>query len=218
MIGPIAEPEENELPIFELPLAIVPGEQTPLHIFEPRYRRMTAHCLEEEVPFGIVFRDDAGARAVGCAVDVAEVLERYEDGRLDIVVRGADRFRVLDRFEAPDWPAATVEMIDDGPGAPMPGSELAAARAAFGELLESVGAEPERAAGASTSYEIAAQIEMPAVDKQALLERDDELERLDALEAILRRLIGGLKRTREIAERAKSNGHGQGRIGPIGSG
>lgn len=164
------EQEPADLPIFELPLAIVPGEQTPLHVFEPRYRRMAAHSLEQEAPFGIVFRDDAGARSVGCTVFVSDVLERYDDGRMDIVVRGDARFRVLDRFEAPEWPAAQVELIEDGDGPPLPGSELAAARAAFGELLDAVGSESERAAGAGTAYEIAAQIEMPAIDKQALLE------------------------------------------------
>lgn len=204
-----------ELPIFELPLAIVPGEQTPLHIFEPRYRRMAAHCLEEEAPFGIVFRDDAGARAVGCSVRISDVLERYDDGRMDIIVRGDERFRVLDRFEAEGWPAAQVNVIEAGNDAPVPGAELAAARAAFGELLDAVGAESERAAGTSTSYEIAAQIEMPAAEKQALLEIDSETDRLVALEGSLRKLIGGLKRTREISERAKTNGHGQGRIGPV---
>lgn len=205
-----------DLPIFELPLAIVPGEQTPLHVFEPRYRRMTAHSLEEEVPFGIVFRDDAGARSIGCTVFVSDVLERYDDGRMDVIVRGDARFRVLDRFEAPDWPAAQVELIEDGDAPPLPGAELAAARAAFGELLDAVGSESERAAGVDTAYEIAAQIEMPAIDKQALLETNEESDRLVSLEGTLRRLLGGLKRTREIAERAKTNGHGQGRIGPIG--
>lgn len=209
------EPRPIELPIFELPLAIVPGEQTPLHIFEPRYRRMASHCLEEEAPFGIVFRDDAGARAVGCSVLISDVLERYEDGRMDIIVRGDERFRVLDRFEAEDWPAAQITLIEADDVTPMPGAELAAARAAFGELLEAVGAESERAAGTETTYEIAAQIEMPANEKQALLEIDDETERLVALEGSLRKLLGGLKRTREIAERAKTNGHGQGRIGPV---
>lgn len=210
------EQEPADLPIFELPLAIVPGEQTPLHVFEPRYRRMTAHSLEQEAPFGIVFRDDAGARSVGCTVFVSDVIERYDDGRMDVVVRGDARFRVLDRFEAPEWPAAQVELIEDGDGAPLPGAELAAARAAFGELLDAVGSESERAAGVGTAYEIAAQIEMPAVDKQALLETNDESDRLISLEGTLRRLLGGLKRTREVAERAKTNGHGQGRIGPIG--
>ena len=82
----------EELPIFELPLAIVPAEQVPLHIFEERYRLMIAHCLEEDAPFGIVFPDDyLGARAIGCSAHVAEVLERYEDGRLDIVVTGSER-------------------------------------------------------------------------------------------------------------------------------
>ncbi len=47
-----------ELPIFELPVVILPGELLPLHIFEERYKRMIGHCLENAEPFGIVFRDE----------------------------------------------------------------------------------------------------------------------------------------------------------------
>jgi ATP-dependent Lon protease len=206
----------TELPIFELPLAIVPAEQVPLHIFEDRYRLMIGHCLEEDAPFGIVLRDDSGARAIGCSARVAEVVERYDDGRLDIVVAGEDPFRVLDRFDAPDWPAAQVEMLQATPPEVDPGQVLQLARAAFAELLEAVGAQPERAETAAGAYAIAAQIEMPATEKQALLEAEGEAERLVGLEASLRRLIAGLKRSRELAERAKSNGHSKGRIGPIG--
>ncbi len=207
----------TELPIFELPLAIVPAEKVPLHIFEDRYRLMIGHCLEDDAPFGIVLRDNSGARAIGCSARVAEVIERYDDGRLDIVVTGEDPFRVLDRFETPDWPAAQVEVLS--PAAAGPGSEqpLELARAAFAELLEAVGAQPERAEAATDAYAIAAQIEMPAGEKQALLECDGEEERLVSLEASLRRLIAGLKRSQLLAERAKSNGHSKGRIGPIGS-
>lgn len=93
----MGDPEAIELPIFELGLAIVPGERGPLHIFERRYRLMIAHCLERGAPFGIVLRDGGGARSIGCGATVTEVVERYEDGRLDIVVTGSDRFRVLDR-------------------------------------------------------------------------------------------------------------------------
>jgi Lon protease-like protein len=56
----------NELPLFELPVVLLPGELMPLHIFEERYKRMIAHCLEAEEPFGIVLRDDDGsARRTG---------------------------------------------------------------------------------------------------------------------------------------------------------
>ena len=103
------------------------------------------------------------------------------------------------------------------PGEVDPGQVLQLARAAFAELLEAVGAQPERAEAAPDAYAIAAQIEMPAGEKQALLEAEGEAERLVGLEASLRRLIAGLKRSRQLAERAKSNGHSKGRIGPIGN-
>ena len=72
----------------------------PLHIFEERYKRMIGHCLEQAAPFGIVYRDAEGARNIGCEARVTEVLERFDDGRLNIVVTGDRPFRVLDRYEA----------------------------------------------------------------------------------------------------------------------
>ena len=215
MIGAMSAGDVVEVPIFELGLAIVPGEQVPLHIFEQRYRLMIAHCLAEDEPFGIVLRDDDGARSIGCTADVAEVVERYEDGRMDIVVTGAEPFGVLDRFEAPDWPAGQVEIA--APVEPAPGDDarLGAAHSAFAELLEAVGASRDRAGAAPTAYAIAAQIEMPPLEKQALLEAGDESDRLVTLEASLRRLLAGLKKSRALGERAKTNGHAPGRIGPI---
>ena len=63
--------EQGELPIFELPAVLLPGELMPLHIFEDRYKRMIVRCLDEGEPFGIVFRDEElGARNVGCEARV----------------------------------------------------------------------------------------------------------------------------------------------------
>jgi ATP-dependent Lon protease len=211
----VAEPDAVELPIFELPLALVPDERVPLHIFEPRYRAMIGACLEDETPFGIVLADDLGPREVGCSARVTDVAERFDDGRMNVVCRGESRFRVVERFEADEWPAGVVEMLAPAPAAPA-GPELDAARAAFADLLEAVGAEAARAEAASGAYPIAAQIELPPQEKQELLEQEDERERLVAIEGFLRRLLSGITRAREIAERAKSNGHGKGRIGPIG--
>jgi ATP-dependent Lon protease len=206
------EARSEELPIFELGLALVPGERVPLHIFEPRYRAMIGHCLEEGVPFGIVLTDDDGARPLGCTALVSDVVKRYEDGRMDIVVTGGLPFRVVERFEAPRWPAARVTVNDAGEGGGAP-EELKAAREAFAELLEAVGAKPERADAAPGAFAIAAQIEMPPAEKHALLECEDESERLILLERSLRRLTEGVARSRDLAERAKGNGHAPGRLG-----
>ena len=207
--------DDVELPIFELPLAIVPLERVSLHVFEERYRAMIGTSLEHGSPFGILYRDDDGPRNIGCTALVADVVERYDDGRMDIICRGGEPFRVLERFEAAEWPAAQVEMLTVSEPDPLLNEELAAARAAFAGLLEAVGADADRADAAPGAYAIAGQIEMPAGEKQGLLEEEDESSRLVALEGSLQRLLAGLKRSREIAQRAKTNGHGQGPIGPI---
>src|SRR5215210_3273314 len=126
---------ENELPIFELPLVLLPGERIPLHIFEDRYKRMVGRSLDEGEPFGIVLRDADGARAIGCTARVDEVLGRTEDGKLDIVVAGEAPFKVLDRFEAPEYPVAEVDVLAEIPD---PEDEMTAeaAREAFAELAE----------------------------------------------------------------------------------
>ena len=215
IIGCVAETDPSELPIFELPLALVPAERVPLHIFEERYRLMIGDCIERDLPFGIILRDEEGARSIGCSALVADVVERHDDGRMDIVIRGEAPFRVLERFEADDWPAALVEMIDVDDSADEFAAELAEARKAFAKLLEAVGADPSRAEASTSAYPIAAQIEMPPLDKQLLLEEEDERERLQALTGSLRRLLTGLERARRDADRARSNGHKPGTIPKI---
>ena len=199
----------GELPIFELPVVLLPGELMPLHIFEDRYKRMIGHCLEAEEPFGIVFRDDDGsARRIGCTARVTEVLERFDDGRMDIVVTGEEPFKVLERFEAEGYPAGEVEAI--GVGEPGVGDEQAAdeAREAFAELVERVSGEEPDVDGLAISgaYDIAARVELPADTKQRLLELRSEDERMRVLGDALTELIGTLRRSREIAERARMNG------------
>lgn len=199
----------GELPIFELPVVLLPGELMPLHVFEDRYKRMIGHCLEAEVPFGIVFRDDDGsARRVGCTARVTEVLERFDDGRLDVVVTGEEPFRVLDRYEAGDYPVGDVETVGAGDAAGDDREAAEATREAFAELVQRVsGSEPETDELASSdAYAIAARVELPPETKQRLLELRSEDERMRTLGAALDTLNETLSRSREIAESAKMNG------------
>jgi ATP-dependent Lon protease len=198
----------SELPIFELPLALLPGEQLPLHIFEERYKRMIGRSVDEGEPFGVVLRDDDGARSVGCTARVEEVLERFDDGRMNVVVSGQEPFKVLDRFEAPEYPAGEVELIDEVDGPPIDEDSASAARDAFAELAERATGErpePEELDGAS-AYAIAARIELPADTKQKLLELRDEDERMELLANALGAVEAALERAEEAAERASGNG------------
>jgi Lon protease-like protein len=200
-----------ELPIFELPVVILPGELLPLHIFEERYKRMIGHCLETAEPFGIVFRDDDGtAHRIGCTARVTEVLEQFDDGRMNIVVTGEQPFRVLERFDETEYPAGEVEPIDRRDEPPDEDAEAAdMARQAFAELVKRVsGDEPpaEIDLEAEDSYGIAARVELPVETKQALLEQRSEPERMRMLGNALRALVAAVARSGEIAERAKMNG------------
>ena len=200
----------TELPIFELPVVLLPGELLPLHIFEERYRRMVAAALDGDQPFGIVFRDEEGAaHSVGCTARVAAVTERFDDGRLNIVVAGEQPFRVLDRFEAPDYPAGEVELIDLDAEDPDPDDDAArSARGAFAELLETAGSQPASAddLSAQGAYELAGKIELPGETKQRLLELRSEGERMRVLGRALRAVADVIERSQALGERARSNG------------
>jgi Lon protease-like protein len=206
----VAPERASEVPIFELPIVLLPGELVPLHIFEERYKRMIGRSLDTGAPFGIVFRDEeGGARNVGCTARVADVLERFDDGRLNIVVAGESPFRVLDRADAPEFPVGEVELFDTE-DEPEPGDEDAArgARTAFAELLEQVSEQTDatQPIGDEGSYELAARIELPADTKQRLLELRSEDERMRLLERALRTVAEAVRRSQRIAEVAKGNG------------
>ena len=200
----------TELPIFELPAVLLPGELMPLHIFEERYKRMIGHCLDAEQPFGVVFRDDElGARRIGCTARVTEVLERFDDGRLNVVVTGELPFRVLERFETDEYPAgevAPVRSVDSGEEVDDEVGE--SARTAFADLVKRVsGSTPDTDELAECdSYDLASRVELPADTKQRLLELRSEDERMQTLGDALRELIRTLRRSREVAERARMNG------------
>jgi Lon protease-like protein len=206
----VAAEGASELPIFELPIVLLPGELVPLHIFEERYKRMIGRSLEGDEPFGVVYRDEAGgARRVGCTARVADVLERFDDGRMNIVVTGESPFRVLDRADAPEFPVGEVQLIDIEEE-PEPDDVEAAqgARTAFAELLEQVSGEEGKTEpiGDEGSYELAGRIELPADTKQRLLELRSEDERMRLLERALRTVAEAVRRSQRIAELARSNG------------
>jgi|SRR5204862_1976369 Lon protease-like protein len=199
-----------ELPIFELPVVILPGELLPLHIFEERYQRMIGHCLDAAEPFGIVFRDDDGtAHRIGCTARVTEVLERFDDGRMNIVVTGEQPFRVLERFEGADYPEGEIEPItpEEEPDEEDPDA-ADMARQAFVELVKRVAGDEADELDLETedSYGIASRVELPSETKQALLEQRSEPERMRMLGNALQALVAAVNRSSEIAERAKMNG------------
>ena len=187
---------------------LLPGEHLPLHIFEDRYKRMVGTALERDEPFGIVLRDDEGARSIGCTARIDDVLERFDDGRMNIVVSGEAPFKVLDRFESSEYPAGEVELIPDEEVPPIDEASASAARETFAELAErATGERPDASElDHASAYAIAARIELPPETKQQLLEMRDEDERMALLANALGAVGKALARAEEAAERASGNG------------
>jgi len=106
------------LPLFPLDLVLLPGVPLPLHVFEPRYKEMIAECLDEKKPFGVVRASSNGVAEIGCTAEIVEVTKRYDDGRMDILTRGVERFEVLQVHEERTFLEAEFTVIEDEPGTP----------------------------------------------------------------------------------------------------
>ena len=199
--------EMDEIGLFPLGLVLLPSEQVPLHIFEPRYRELIGESLELGQPFGIVYADEDGLRQIGTLATVAEVVERFDDGRLNIVVEGSGRFRLLELTEGRSFVTGRVEAVDDQHDPAEP-ADIERALALFSRLVELTSAEvePPLAETPELSFAIAGRFEFSSEIKQELLDESSERVRLARLCELLAIAAETVERQREIANRAQSNG------------
>ena len=196
----------DSFPIFPLPLVLLPTELAPLHIFEERYKRMINLCLEEATEFGIVWLGDSGLAEVGCTARITELIDRMDDGRMNILVRGERPFRLIRRVDELPYPAGDIEMLEDDQEASE--SHAEAARSSYAEVVEKATDErpnDEDLAGMD-SYGMAATIELEPALKQKLLDSRSEDERLEIVEELFEKAVERLERAEYVSEVARSNG------------
>jgi Lon protease-like protein len=86
---------KKKIPIFPLNLVIFPESKYPLHIFEERYKLMIDKCINFKEDFGIVSKIDSEISSIGCTVEVVTLIKKYENGSMDILVKGKERFRII---------------------------------------------------------------------------------------------------------------------------
>ncbi len=197
----------RDFPLFPLELVALPAELLPLHIFEERYKAMVEHCLEEESEFGIVWMSDDGLRPVGCACEIAEVLERLDDGRINLVARGTRAFRIESRQDDLPYPAATVEFLEDRPEDP--DEEVAdTARRAYAELVEEATTRElsDEELEEMSAYDMAATVEFGLDAKQGLLDLRSENARMRLVTRLMRAALRRLAYVEKAQVRARSNG------------
>ncbi len=201
----------GHLPLFPLSLVLYPDEPAPLHIYEPRYREMVERCLDEGSPFGMVYIDDQDELSdVGCTAMIKRVLTRYDDGRMDILVVGGERFKLVDVRKEGELLEADVEPY--GTGAAEDVADPAARERMITQhmkLLELAG-EPIRPAlyqsARFASFAVAPSAGLEAAEKQKLLEMPTEGERVRYLVAHFRRALRRLERAHRYRKLARGDG------------
>jgi Lon protease-like protein len=104
---------EKTIPLFPLGLVLLPQMSLPLHIFEERYKSMIGECLADEKHFGIIFFNGTDIQSAGCTASILKVMKRYEDGRLDILTRGENRFVIKEMYDRKPYLEAAVTFFDD---------------------------------------------------------------------------------------------------------
>jgi Lon protease-like protein len=181
----------------------------PLHIFEERYQTMIGACLETEGEFGIVWLSDDGLRPIGCACEITEVLERMEDGRMNILTRGTRPFRIVARQEHLPFPAGEVEFLEDKREEP-DADALHEAHAAYAGLVEQATDNRPDDAELLTmgAYDMAATVDFGLDAKQGLLDLRSENARL----RLVTRLFRAAAKRLDFAERAQSRARSNGKV------
>jgi uncharacterized protein len=191
--------ETAEIALFPLNAVLFPGGPLPLRIFEPRYMNMVRSCMRDDSSFGVVLIL-TGAEAGGAIESTAPVgtsariVDFYAlpDGLLGIYCLGGRKFRLLRRWQQPDGlNMGEVLWLPDEPATELPaeyqhlGALMRKILPELGELYEAVEKRVEDAAW--VGYRLAEILPVNLSDKQEWLELDDPLERLGALNPLIRR-------------------------------
>jgi ATP-dependent Lon protease len=219
-------PITRVIPIFPLAHVQFPGALTPLHIFEPRYRKLLKDVMDSDKIFGIIYRgeDMTGDSellppgSVGCTVEVA-VVQGLPDGRSNILCVGEKRYHVVKYVEGEPYLQAEVELFDDDPVFEDLSSQVKHAKDLFHRWLianRKLKDESDRETGEAPdlpddaqalSFIVTAYLEIEANVKQRLLELTNTTVRLRQVNEILEKLTNEFERRAAVHQTAKTNGH-----------
>lgn len=197
-----------ELGLFPLPIVLVPTERLPLHIFEPRYRELIGECIETGGEFGFVLATGDGAvHEIGTRASISEVLETLDDGRLNIVVEGGDRFRLFELTGGRSFTTGLVEELTDDEEPAHP-EDIARALELFRDLAEVAKSDVDEPDPGSplVDFELAARVDFGVEAKQELLASTSPTTRMTRIIELLEGAVEAVRLEASIRERAGRNG------------
>ena len=177
--------------LFPLNIVLFPGGPLPLRIFETRYVDMVRRCMREGAGFGVVLIREGGEVGpaetfdVGTLADIVD-FHQLSDGLLGLSCVGGQRFRIRSRSRQSDGlNLAEVDRLQPESTVPVPARHSRLAELLknvlpqLGEVYEGIEMRPDDAAW--VGYRLAEILPIPLADKQAILELDDPIQRLDVL-------------------------------------
>jgi Lon protease-like protein len=197
-----------ELGLFPLPIVLVPTERVPLHIFEPRYRELIEECAATDTEFGFVLATGDGAvHEIGTRASVLEVIETLEDGRMNVVVEGGERFRLLELTSGRSFTTGLVEPVLDDDDPP-DDADIEHALEVFRELAETSESDvdfPEPQVP-QLDFELAARVDFGVASKQEVLAMTSPRLRMQRLATLLESALEAIQLEQTMRERASKNG------------
>lgn len=200
----------NFIPIFPLNIVPYPGERLHLHIFEPRYKQLINDCLQSGKPFGIPSVINNSIAEMGTLMQIVEISQVYEDGKMDIKTEGLRVFKLLELVsEIPDklYGGAIVHYPENN----MQGSAslmktlLSGMRALHAKLdVSKHFSKPDEALN---SYDIAHHMGLSLEEEYELLQLLWELQRLEYLKRHLTKVIPMMQEMDALRKKIRQNGH-----------
>ena len=201
----------ERISLFPLNVVLFPGELLPLHIFEPRYRRMVRECLDAKLPFGMLLALPNGLAQVGCSAEILEVTKRYDDGCVDILTVGRNAYRVVDLFTDDPLLAGTVDYLEDYEAVidlQNRGQLIELYEVCYTLLFSGMPANLSEVPHERLSFIIAGALPLDLISKQQILELRSEAERQDRVLRYLREWALHLQKMDAQRHRGAGNGRG----------
>ena len=192
------------LPLFPLKLAVLPKEVLPLHIFEDRYKEMIAECISGDSLFGMIYREKGEFSKIGCAVKVYKTLNKYEDGKYDILIKGCYRFKVINYMKKNNLWYGEIKEIDEHYDLMDP--------KIFNYILDkylkvllsnNANQNIQDELNKSISFDFTKNLIIPTQIKQEFLELDDEFSRMKYIEKFLDTILNSDNNTMNLSIKDK---------------
>ena len=196
------------LALFPLDLVLFPGTPLPLHIFEPRYKEMIGECLEQKKQFGVIRAQDTNLADVGCTAEILAVTKQYDDGRMDIVALGRDRFELIEVNQERAFLRGEILLVEDDAERPS-AAERSHAIELHRQILALANAQQDLPEGqdAPLSYHLAGSLPLDLDFKQKLLSLRSEARRIQTVIEYFEGILPNLRRAVTIRQKAGGNGH-----------